>query len=167
MLDLKRKNKLLFLKILLFFLKKENYMDNKLIAILNHKKAHYKLAMNVYGVMFILCMYFLVYNIFHNLNWISTILLFISAGFEFYFVLDTLKNTPKFNKNSAHFTFQMISALTIIFMISISHEMVCLIITMFINYILLDVFLYRYNKKNIFDLFSEKQIEEMEKEFKK
>lgn len=148
-------------------------MDKKLETILKYKKDKYSTYLNVLGNIFNLNVYFMIYNLM-KYGSITTFIFQLMVVVILFLFMYSVPNKfcPLFNKNIFHATYQFCCAFVIsmfaCFPVEImKYDFTFFVIISIVCWIIHNIFIHRFEKTEIKNLFTEEYIKSVEKELEK
>lgn len=145
-------------------------MDKKMETILLYKKDKYKTSLESFGSFFSVNIYLATLNLVLG-NVGGFLFGAICSGLLFYFSYDMLKKyVPKYNRKWFHVNYQIMCLITFVmfFLLPVdkAQDWKFMVVDIAVCFLINQVFVYSFNKKDVSDLFDEKQIKEWENELK-
>lgn len=144
-------------------------MDKKIEAILSNKRDLYAFQIETYGLFFMVSFYFLLHSIGYKSLIISFIVTLFSSCYLFYIIYDVLKNVAKYNKNIINITLPLICFFTVVCVFSqiLFNKTWIGIFNFLINFIILEISIFKFKKAYVKEMFSDEKIKEIERNFEK
>lgn len=144
-------------------------MDKKIEAILSNKRDLYAFQIETYGLFFMVSFYLFLHSIGYRSLIISFIVTLFSSCYLFYIIYDVLKNVAKYNKNIINITLPLICFFTIVcvFLQILVDKIWFGILNFLINFIVLEISIFKFKKEDVKKMFSDEKIKEIERNFEK
>lgn len=141
-------------------------MDKKVEVILLYKKDKYKTALEMYGIFFIVNLYLFALNLVSG-NVLGIVVGLFVCILMFYFAYDMLKKyCKKYNRKWFQINYQIICIITFVMFFLFPVEEIkgfkLMAVNIFVCYIVNEIFVASFNKKEVKDIFNEEQIKEVE-----